>query len=218
MLRPSTVPIALLLALALAGCDEGTGASGAVSFRGTIAGANESGVIEVTAASPVTGTLTIVGGPVINLTGDFNSESGQFTASGGGYSLTATFSNGTLSGTYTGPNGSGTISALPSDQVTVQVFCGTASGTSPGGSVSAVWNLVRSGNTVAGVAVEDLSSASPGETTVLSGTISGTSISLSYEGGSASGTLTGESISGTWTTVEGASGTWMGSTAACASG
>ncbi len=221
-MRAFIVPCSLLLAATLTACGDGddtTGppASTSISFRGTIAGASESGVFDMTAASPLTGTLTLTGGSVISLTGDFNSQTGALTASGGGYSITATFASGTLSGTFTGPNGPGSMTGLPSDTGTVVlVYCGTGTGTSPGGSVSFVWNVVRSGNNLAGLSVETAGSASPGEGALLNGTISGSTVTLTVTpGGSATGTLSGESMSGTWTAIEGASGTWMGSTSAC---
>ena len=209
--------VALATILTLAGCggDDGTGTSSSISFRGTFAGTGDSGVIDVTAASPITGTLTITGGPVINVTGDYDAATGAFTASGGGYSFTGTFADGTLNGTFTGPNGSGLLTALPSNQMTVRVFCGSGGGSSPGGSVSFTWNMVLSGNTLVGLSVETASSAAPGEQTRLTGILSGNAILLVVIEGSATGTLSGEMMSGTWASDEGGSGTWMGSTAAC---
>ncbi len=215
MMRTSA-PAVLATILIFAGCgDDSTGTSDSISFLGTFAGANESGVIDVTAASPITGTLKITGGAVINVTGEYDAVTGAFTASGGGYSFTGTFADGTLNGTYTGPNGSGLLSALQSNQGAVQVFCGSGGGSSPGGSVSFTWNLVRSGNILVGLSVETGSSASPGEQTRLTGIVSGNDVLLVVIEGSATGTISGETISGTWTSDEGGSGTWMGTTAAC---
>lgn len=221
MTRTLPIPTTIAIVLALAGCgdgDDNTGpASNSISFRGTIAGATESGVFDVTAASPITGTLMITGGATIGLTGDFNSQTGALSASGGSYSLTGTFTGGTLTGTFTGPNGPGGISAFRSDQgTTVLIYCGTATGSSPGGPVSSRWNLVRSGNTLAGVAIETGASPSPAETSLLNGTIAGNTVTITVTpGASATGTISGESMSGTWTSVEGGSGTWSGSTSAC---
>lgn len=211
----------LILSSTFAGCDSDEVAppsSAAISFRGVITGAGESGVFDVTAASPITGTLTLVGGPAINLAGDYNNDTGDFMASGGGYSLNGLDVSGTLTGTYTGDIYSGSISGFSSDQEMVEVYCGTSEGTSPGGPVFSVWNLARRDNALVGASVETDSSAAPGESGSITGLISGNSILLVGIKGSATGTLSedGESMSGTWLGDEGSAGTWMGSIAACA--
>jgi len=55
------------------------------------------------AQSAATGTLVTDAGPVVALTGTFNSTT--FTMSGGGYSISATVNGATISGTGTAPGG-----------------------------------------------------------------------------------------------------------------
>ena len=237
--------IGVLALLALAACrGEGPTApqtpSAPTAFQGAIAGpTGESGVITLTTATmttvapapravaavssaviqDLTGTLKLVGGATINLTGTFDTGAGAIAVSGGGYAFTGTLSNGSVSGTYTGPNGTGTFAAAPSGATTptIQVFCGTYSGTDMfSGTPHAkygVWNLVRSGNTLVGV-TEEISGGGAG--TTVNGQLSGIMISLKFYidgilAGSGEGTLSGTSVSGTYVSTDGlASGTWSG--------
>ena len=83
----------------------------------------------------VSATLKLAGSSV-SLTGSYDPASGAFSLSGGGYTLTGMASAGGFSGTYTGPNGSGSFVLLPASQGDVSVFCGAFKGDDDG-----VWNV-----------------------------------------------------------------------------
>src|SRR6266566_2191997 len=184
-------------------------------------------VVRTAVTNNLTGTLKLAGAAIINLAGTFNA--GAIVVSGGGYTITATVSNGKMSGTYNGPNGIGTVEALPVDASgpTPQVLCGTSSGTdSFSGSPhprTGLWDLVRSGSVLLGMAVTT-NPLEPGELpyATLAGQVTGNDISLTAADpngntvGSASGTLSATSASGTYTSTDRlATGTWSASTASC---
>ena len=228
----------LCVALATAACSKGLSSPAAptntttLSFSGVFAGATEGGTFQLSAAVPVssatfaaradvlfqsvatvaaTGTLKIAAGSTITLTGTYNPATKVFTMSGSSYSLTATVANNAVAGTYTGPSTSGSVSALPAPPgVTVTSYCGTFAGTESGR-----WNVAMSAGVVTGAA------STPEGSVQLSGTLSGTAITMSWhpndtDVGNTIGTLSGASISGTWSTnTPGDHGTWNGSSGSC---
>jgi hypothetical protein len=115
-------------------------------------------------ASPTGATLLLSDGSTVTLGGSYTATGGAVTLSGGGYTFTGTVSNGVLSGSYTGPNGtSGSFSTLSADQGTVTAYCGTYNSTrqpagQPQTTGSGVFNLQIAANGVAS-----------GETTPVSG-------------------------------------------------
>ena len=128
--------------------------SAGAPFRGTLTGKSESGIIDLTlppgtktssvrfladpdAANAVNGTINLGNGKTVTLTGTYDSASGTVSLTGGGYTLTGKLTGGTLSGTYTGPNGTGSFALQSTVSGAVVVFCGTYTGTSAG-----TWNLV----------------------------------------------------------------------------
>jgi len=158
-------------------------------------------VVIVIVASGASGTLTPEGAAGIALTGSYNSGTGAVAVSGGGHSLTGTITSGELDGTYAGPGGAGSFGthkgASPSDVV---LFCGSYDG-----DASGVWNLAKTGNSLVGAYADD-----GGGSARLTGTLSGSAISLTFSGGTASGTLaSATSMTGNWT-AGAASGTWTG--------
>jgi fibronectin-binding autotransporter adhesin len=160
---------------------------------------------EASGSIPITGTLTKTGTTTINLTGTYTVSSAAIAATGTGYTLTGTQSGGVATGTYTGGGGSGSFAAFQGDATTVTVFCGTYAG-----GASGSWNLVKSGNSVAGA-------YSTGKLT--NGTVSGASVNFSIVDsgggtGTGAGTISGTAVSGTWT-VGTATGTWTGNTTSC---
>ena len=183
------------------------------SYQGTVAG--NSGFTAVITlpvntdynTENVTGVLDPAGtGESINLVGSL-STTGALSATGGGYTFTGTAVSGVLVGTFTGPGSTtGGFTALDSTQNVITTYCGTFSGTSSG-----VWNMETSvGHTVAATA------ASSSSTTLYSGTVSGTTVSLTSSGGpTASGTISGNTVSGTWTGSGGASGSFSATVEAC---
>jgi hypothetical protein len=214
---------------AVAACSDG-GSSDTTDFDGVIASDNLSGTISVSvpaalasAAAPsfsgagsagptepsatvnVTATLKIKGGSNTNLTGTYDLDAKALGLSGGGYSFTATFANGQLSGTFTGPGGGGLFTAFSRRGGDVELFCGTFTGDAAG-----VWNLARRGNGLVG-AFHENGGAGAG---TLAGTLNGNNISLTFSGGTATGTMSGTNISGSWT-AGGDNGSWSGSRSGC---
>ncbi len=225
----SLLVVAILAAIPYAGCSGGSHhSSSSVSnrtpetFQGTLtADGVESGVISVVinfgpgssvvlaATVGATGSIALKGGGTVNLTGSFDTASQGLTLSGGGYSFVGVLSATAISGSYTGPQGAGSFSALQSTgSGSVLVYCGTYAQNNS--TNTGVWNMVQSGGSLVGSF-----SGSDGATGDLSGTISGDSVSVSFKGGSATGTLSGTTMSGTWHDNKGNSGPWQGSTGSC---
>src|SRR2546426_4840364 len=244
--------IALIAALAAAACQSERPTAPqtpttTTTFQGVLAGpAGESGVITLTTATgaagavaaqrvgaaasgagmaTLTGTLMIVGGGTRTLTGAFDSGTGAITASGGGYSFTGSVTSSKLSGTYIGPNGAGTFTALSSTASTPSfvTYCGTFSG--PSGTPQGVWNLERSGSLLFGVVVDyqpGPGANAPPVTLTLTGQVTGTSVALTASDlngapvGSAAGTISESAASGTWaSSISSETGTWSASSASC---
>ena len=229
-------------AAASAGCSSNsptpTGPSG--TYKGTLVGTGASGVLTLSfpaaaasrpsaptrfafvraaeaASAPitVTGTLTLTGGGVVQLTGVYNeSGSPQLSLAGGGYGVFGNYtaSNGTFSGTTTFGDGQTGFWTVSANAATVRVFCGTY--TSTQGNGDGTWNLVLDSNNHLSGAATDAG--------LLSGTYnsSGNAISVTYTGGTAAGTLDPSTGAGSGTydapnVGEGDAGTWTASTGGC---
>ena len=206
-------------AVSISGCNstDGIAPTGPTAFQGTIAGPAVSAVLSLTMNSPAAGTLKILGGTTINVAGTWEPATGAMSVSGGGYTISATFANESLTGTFTGPTAPGVVAAMPAGRgTTVEVYCGTHSQTTfshPGPNntpgVKGFWNLVRRGSSLVGVGSDK------GGSMVITGTITGTAVTIADGRASpATGTLSGNSMSGTWSDA-GDGGTWTGSTTAC---
>lgn len=200
--------------------------TGATTYIGTVGNSNEGGAITLNFASAppkfapnltnsittiinVTGTVKF-GGTTITLSGTFNTENDSLIVSGGGYTFKGVLTDGTLSGTYTGPNGSGSFTTESSTETgTVKVYVGTSHETSPDTSNHGRFLLVVKGTAVTGITDSGLK---------LAGTITGTDVSIHFvqapsveiahgtvsgDGTSMSGTysVTGDegTVTGTWT-------------------
>jgi hypothetical protein len=227
----------------LGGCSsssDGTGTSGTsgtsgttaggVAFRGTLTGKGESGVVDATlpsgtktasvnplggeaagATNTVVATVNLGGGKTFSLTGTYDEATKTLTITGGGYTLTGTLTGSTLSGTYTGPNGAGSFALQAALAGAVNVYCGTYKGTTSG---SGSWNMVQGAdNKLSGSYTE-----TTGGSGLLSGTLAGSAITLSVStGGVAVGTLSGDTINGTYGASAGdTKGTWTGAKGSCA--
>ena len=203
--------LAALAALVVVGAchkdSTGPGSSSALgNYYGVYGASNGSSsaggsLIIIVNVGAATGTLTPVGQAGVSLTGTYASGSGAVNLSGGGRTLVGTISSGKLNGTYTGPDGVGKFGtqqgATSSD---VQLFCGTYTGDSQG-----VWNLSKAGSALSGAYADD-----GGDSAQLTGSLSGSSISITFSGGTESGTLaTSTTMNGNWTAGS-ASGTWQG--------
>jgi len=160
----------------------------------------------------VTGTLTIEGGSTIILTGTYDDSNGTLTLTGdGGYTFTGTADGSLISGSYdnTGTSFGGGFAGLKSAS---QVFCGTFVHGSD--DSSGLFNLVVTGETVSGVRIN----YSRKETyKTLSGTRTGDTIDVVVDdnGRRGTGTIVGDTVSGTFTNKQGNLGTFTGSVSEC---
>jgi hypothetical protein len=191
-------------------------------YQGELSGANETGVLVVTIESNTTapararwldvpsletalGTLTLSGGVTVDLSGTFDPSSGALSLSGGGYAFAGSITNGSLGGSYTGPNGSGSFSLVPGGAS--QFFCGSFDG-----SDSGVWNLVVGASSAAG------SLASASGAVPFTCTVSGATLSCSGANGVvATGSIAGGVASGDWHDGKGGNGKWKGTSGGCPS-
>ncbi|MBI3195062.1 MAG: hypothetical protein HYZ34_11455 [Ignavibacteriae bacterium] len=191
------------------------------TYSGTIAGDSESGSItfvvggsakaapqqntNLLALLSVTGTIKLSDGASITLTGTFNTDTDSIYVSGGGYSFAGKLSNGTISGTYTGPNGSGAFSVQVGAHGTVKVFCGTY--VENDNSQSGLLNIALKDTILRGLSI----SYSNGNKTFLTGTLSGSTIMMYLANQPAqviaTGTLTGATATGTYSSGND-QGTW----------
>ena len=220
--------------------------SNTTSFRGTIAGSN--GTISITGTLSVviqtsiattshfsfireaqaqssgtvgaTGTCIVAnGGGTLNLSGTYNSSTGamSISSSDGTSVFTGTVaSNGYLTGTFTGPGGGkGGFSTLSeSSGATVSTYCGTYIGSPDVG----VFNVeVSSTGTLSGSAIP---TNGQGNGVSLTGTVAGNSFSgTSSQSQPFKGTISGTNVSGTFQIGQNGSnlgtGTFSGSTSQC---
>lgn len=149
-----------------------------------------------------TGTLSLVGGAPVSLTGTYDDATGALDVSGGGYSFTGGF-DGTnrLEGTYTGPTTTGVfITALGASGT---AFCGTFDGDDQG-----LWSFVVDGGTLLGQAVSTLGNGG----IPLDGIVTGNAVTIYFPGTVmtlATGTINGADASGTWDDPNSSdAGTW----------
>jgi len=196
----------LLTATALAvlasgvACKNDSGVTGPTSlegqYRGTVAGESSpslSASLAVTVAASATGTITPVGAAAITMTGTYHASTKAVTLSGGGYTIAGTIDDtGKLLGTYTHSSTEGSVVAYQHTTTSpVTVYCGTYTGGADG-----VWNTLIRGSSLSGV--YDNVDGSDGYFT---GTVNGNSVSITdisaSPGATASGTISGTTMSGT---------------------
>lgn len=169
----------------------------------------------VAATLSVSATLRFVGGGSVELVGTHDDVTRAVVASGGGYAFEGVLSSDfrSLSGGFTGPT-SGSFFTLTTNSGGVTTYCGTYSGDDSG-----VWNIaiISATGQVSSTYADDL-----GDAGLIAGQLTGTSLALTDPGEpgiSASGTLQGNSLSGTWLDVSDPgqtySGTFSGSTDSC---
>lgn len=248
--RASVVALSVLGAVALAACgDSGNPPDGTTTLRGALAATGGlNGTLTVTADGVVTpqrvagsssvalsvaapadalnlsGTASLSDGSTVTLTGTWDTGTGAFLLTGGGYSFTGLYAGGGVTGSFSGNQVTGFFSLrIEADAGTVGVYCGTYTGRQPddfpsGGTGEApddgTWNIVVGPATADALIVT--SSGAAGGT---SGTRSGNTITLPLTGGSATGTIKGTGdafIDGTYAVAAaGLHGTFQGSVAAC---
>ncbi len=133
----------------------GNSIGAAASYVGVVADSLKQGTVSITVSPTLTvaGTLTFSTGPVIPLTGTVDTVAEELHAIGGGYTVSAFTSNGTLTGQYLVNQTTGFLVAV-SDSVsgqTHQTLCGTYTSTNSNGRFVI---QVQSGGGVAGFAVQ----------------------------------------------------------------
>jgi hypothetical protein len=202
--------LGLLAGLALAACkNDSTNPSVTLVFVGTVQGSSGSlsGQINLTVTgTTASGTFKIVSPTASThaLSGTYNTGTKAVAAAGDGYTFGGVY-DGTsqMSGTMSGA-ASGTFVASKDDNSTAVAFCGSYTGSDAG-----AWSFTVVGTSLAGSAT----SSGDGHVTSLSGTMSGNTITVALPGGGgnlASGTRTGNSVSGTWDNHSGSTGNWTG--------
>ena len=223
---------AVLLAFLGCGSDDknpvnpGGGTTPSTTFTGVLANGTESGKLSITVNSTslarglhgapagavtATGTLTIVGGSAIPLTGSYDSELDTLYLAGGGYLIRGAYYTPTdqppsMNGEWVGPSGAGFWGCFLGSGNAVKVYCGTFTINLDGGGVislvayadTAVVGLAQvSGDDVAVFLDGTLSrnETSPGIKTV---TLSGTDTHGGVLAATGELTVVTNSISGTW--------------------
>lgn len=186
--------------------DDGSSAGLALIFASAVA--IRPGEASLSAPVAVTGTASLVGGGSIALSGSI--DAGDFTATGGGLTLTGSLSEGVLNGRFTGPGGvnGGFAAAAASAGHAVYAYCGTYSGTvvNSTDTESGSWHAIVFGSDVVGDIIPDgtnadafltgfLGSAAPGPNST-------TKVIVNISAGDES--LTGDgSVSADWSTLGG---------------
>ncbi len=169
----------------------------------------------VAATLSASATLSFIGGGSVELIGAYDDVTRVVAASGGGYSFEGGLSPDftSLVGAFIGTT-SGNFSTLTTSSGEVTTYCGTYSGDDSG-----VWNMVIISATgqISGTWADV-----DGEAGLLAGQLTGTSLDLTdpgEPGTTATGTLQGTSVSGTWSDTSDPSqtygGTFSGSTGSC---
>lgn len=204
-----TCAVLMALMFMLSGCSDdenpanpGGGGTVTLLFVGTVNGDNGglSGSVTFNVSNTtVTGTFNVVTPAAAShaLTGTYDTGTKALTATGGGYNFAGVYDGsnrceGTMSGTS-----SGLFTAIKDDSNAAEAFCGEFTGSDDG-----VWNFTIDGTTVTGTYT-----TTSGTVGALDGTISGTTITI---GTLATGTRTGDNVSGTWDAGGGNTGTWTG--------
>lgn len=212
------------------------------TFQGTIAGSGpQSGTLTFTVQSQVaafsasifrwpfiatlhaqattvaaSGSVHVVGGGTIALSGTFDSSTRALSLAGGGFAFTGSLVGAVVSGTYTGPSGvTGGFSSLSTASGTVTAYCGNVFSSGPGQAnvVTGVFNLAASGATGA---VSGAFHVAP-NSGFITGQVSGTAFTITYgdrttgEQGAGTGTIQDGTMSGRSTS----NNPFWGSTRAC---
>jgi hypothetical protein len=172
----------------------------AASYTGAIGDSLKRGTISLTVSPSLTvsGSMIFAGGPTVQLAGAVDTTAGQLNATGGGYTISAFTSVGTLGGQYTGPSGNGFIVAS-SDTLTGQThktYCGSYSSTNSNGRYAV---QILSGGSAGGFVVQ---TAGTSASSFFSGTvIDGTTLTVvTNQGVAMNGTVSADlsTISGTY--------------------
>ena len=246
--------LGLVSLLAINGCGDDNndnptnpgGGATSTSFTGTFMSGYEGGMLTVTintvslarslraasAAVTATGVISPDGGTAVDLVGTYDATTDSLYLTGGSYALAGKYdASGSIAGiggAYVGPAAHpGVFGCAIGGTSSISVYCGTFQ--NQANTLSGRWNLVFSGNQVAGIALPNGDNAP--EPPLLEGTVTGTGtsrpVTLGYNDGSgfvisALGTLdtAAHTVSGSWHTTQDAapvdSGTWSGDPCATA--
>ncbi len=138
---------------------------------------------------------TFVFGPTrVPATGSYDTATGVISAASAGYSLSGTLLNGKFGGTYARPSRSGGFIAIVPANPSALPYVGTWTGSGVLGPDSGSLGFIVDGTTVAGVARND-----DGTLGALDGSRSGGGVLCTFPGYSFTGTLSGGTVSGTYT-------------------
>lgn len=227
MLRRTVFFLIVLVAAAMiAGChkDDSTptspGTSNPTTYVGTLGNSAEAGTMTLTfqsapskaaysaASVPITGSIKI-GGTTINLTGTYDPDTDNLTVAGGEYTFTGHWSSGSITGSYTGPNGAGSFTAQGAESAgAVKVYNGTYHETYPDTSNHGRFLLIFKGAVITGL-------TDGGDK--IGGSLTQSHVSLhdvrlpDFEVASGTMSQDGTTISGTYATPDGditVTGTW----------
>jgi hypothetical protein len=193
--------------------------SATTTFLGTAAGPGSlSGTLTLSVATTSRALgMFYTGSGAPGLLGRLDSPSNVVNVTGGGYSFLGTIVGSVLSGTVTDPAGNtGGFSALDSTHSAVTAYCGTYSSdgtTAAGNADSGTWNLQISFGGI--VSAERATQDGSSPALLYSGQVTGSSIALVSGGLGATGTLSGDTASGTSQTAAGGVATFTATTGAC---
>lgn len=167
-------------------------------------------------AVTVSGSLKLGSDPAMALVGGtFDPASHAFAGlAGSGYTVSGTIGTSSVTGQIAGPI-PGRFVALAGTASSTSAYCGTFRFTVPAATFQdGSWNLVLTGATAAGVTYDPNGS----DYGAVAGTVTGSTVDLQFPNfqggtGTAVGTVSGTTVSGTWTnnaTPSAASGSWTG--------
>jgi hypothetical protein len=164
-------------------------------------------------------TLRIVGGSTIPLTGSFDTNEKSMSLSGGGTTMSGLVTGASLSGTYTGAAGaSGTFGGRSTIGTNVTTYCGDIFGAPPDTGVkTGVFNIAVADAT-GGVSGAFAITAIPSSSGYVSGSLTGTNLSLVYTNvtqGGATGTAIGTVQNGNMSGTAASGNPFSGTTSRC---
>lgn len=152
----------------------------------------------------VYGTLHLEAPPTVPLAGSYDPQTRRIVFDGGGYDFSGDIEADGASGEYGGPQGPGTFAGYPG---LVQCYCGRYRANEWPEDQEGYWMVLRGGVTLVGIFKETF--GDPINAVHLRGSLEGTQVTLTYEGGHAAGFLVGDEMSGRWGTDESpVLGTW----------
>ncbi|HEV2291957.1 MAG TPA: hypothetical protein VGR60_08975, partial [Gemmatimonadales bacterium] len=171
---------------------------------------SHSGLVTLTisdtgAVSPVTGSYKPIGGSAVAMSGTLTRSTGALSFGGSGYGATAVLAGGMFTGLWTlSTTDSGGFAAV-SDSGSPVAFCGTFHNTS-GSADSGVTVLLLNGSSGYLVAGDRVGTGH--NINVFPATRSGSTVTVTPNKGSATGTISGTSITGV---IKDSTGTTTGS-------